>query len=159
MSFPGPGSGASSFCSPVSKHFRHFPLTILRKSDRIPHVYGIDAEEYAERPAKRAPGRWKGERDARRIHRGAGTPTVFSRLSRRVPGAPVTARECIGTPRGRFPRGGGEPEVVPRKHFALCPDRDGGFNFAPFGKFLIAEQERLPCRFTKNWLPGDSLPR
>ena len=32
-------------------------------------------------------------------------------------------------------RGGGEPEVVPRKHFALCPDRDGGFNFVRFGEY------------------------
>ena len=46
---------------------------------------------------------------------------LFPKPSRRAPGAPVTARECVGTPRGRFPRGDGEPEVVPRKHFALCP--------------------------------------
>ena len=31
--------------------------------------------------------------------------------------------------------------------------RDGGFYFARSAKFMIAEQERLPCRFTKNWLP------
>ena len=88
----------------------HFPLTIPHKSDKIPPVYGIDAEEYAERPAKRAPGRWKGERDARRIHRGAGTPTAFRPVGvlreRPLPRGSVLALHEAVSARRRQTRGG-----------------------------------------------------
>ena len=126
------------------------PSVCVDNSRRICYntPYSDEKDQYPSYPSQREPPVWwKGEGGGRRIPLGAGARTEGVLPSRRAPGAPVTARECVGTPRGRFREKAANQRWYRECFRPLSPPGRGVFSFPPGN---LNKRRMGICRFMKN---------